>query len=341
MQKFYDSSVVNNCSDNLTSNSASSLDKFRERYLEIVAIEIKKLKQEAFTKKDIIFAANSYPEFDRMKANFVWREDLYADVSKLLSSIAQQLALELKNEALKLVEYMTSLLWGSNQVKSRLIEKSEDYFLSKLENSLSVLFLRFARPVAEVLIRGPLNSDTRNKIVKSLDVDIEIVDNYYKGEEPAFKVLKKYVKYGSDLLYNSDVRQKVLGITAVATPVINIAAETYINFSNELKNPQEIVIFEVENDINAFEEYLRAAIFDAAGFEAYCIQELKGLVDSFREKAGTWTGVAQNEWLQGNTLLLAEIPPQLKSQESNLEVSERLRQLSAALKKTRTQEIGF
>ncbi|MFM5995232.1 MAG: hypothetical protein ACKO9U_11785 [Dolichospermum sp.] len=39
-----------------------------------------------------------------------------------------------------------------------------------------------------------------------------------------------------------------------------------------------------------------------------------------------------NEWLQGNPLLLAEIPNNLKSQASNLEVSERLRQLSIALK---------
>lgn len=103
-------------------------------------------------------------------------------VSKYSLSVARQLAVELKNEALKLVEYMTSLLWGSNQVKNRVIEQSENEFMSRLENSLSVLFLRFARPVAEVLIRGPLNSDTRNKVVKSLGVDIEIVDNYYIGE---------------------------------------------------------------------------------------------------------------------------------------------------------------
>ncbi|MHC5594651.1 MAG: hypothetical protein ACYTXC_01550 [Nostoc sp.] len=82
---------------------------------------------------------------------------------------------------------------------------------------------------------------------------------------------------------------------------------------------------------------MRAAIFEAAGFESYCIQELKGLIDSFREKEGTWTGIAHNEWLQENPLLLAEIPPELRSQESNLEVSDRLRQLSTALKNTRMQ----
>lgn len=42
--------------------------------------------------------------------------------------------------------------------------------------------------------------------------------------------------------------------------------------------------------------------------------------------------------LHGNLLLLAEVPPELRSQ-SNLEVSERLRQLSIALKKTRMQEV--
>ena len=324
LQKYYDAYIINKALDNLTANSLTQIEKFREGYLEIVDQEMQKLREETFKKKDTIFLANSNPEFDRMKANFAWREDLYNDISRLLSNIARQLALELQNESLNLVAYMTSLLWGSDQVKARLIENSEDYFLAKLENSLSVLFLRFARPVAEALIRGPVNSDTRNKIIKSLGVDIEIVDNYYSGKEPAYSLLKRYVKYGADLLFNLEVRQQVLGITGIVTGIATAA------INNEI--PQQAVIFEVENDINAFEEYLKFAIFNAASFESYCIQELKGLVDSFREKEGTWTGVALNEWLQGNPLLLAEIPNNLKSQQSNLEVSERLRQLSIALK---------
>ena len=324
LQKYYDAYIINKALDNLTANSLTQIEKFREGYLEIVDQEMQKLREETFKKKDTIFLANSNPEFDRMKANFAWREDLYNDISRLLSNIARQLALELQNESLNLVAYMTSLLWGSDQVKARLIENSEDYFLAKLENSLSVLFLRFARPVAEALIRGPVNSDTRNKIIKSLGVDIEIVDNYYSGKEPAYSLLKRYVKYGADLLFNLEVRQQVLGITGIVTGIATAA------INNEI--PQQSVIFEVENDINAFEEYLKFAIFNAASFESYCIQELKGLVDSFREKEGTWTGVALNEWLQGNPLLLAEIPNNLKSQTSNLEVSERLRQLSIALK---------
>jgi Dynamin family len=339
LQKYYEYSVVNKPLESSTAKSFTQIEKFRERYLQIVEAEMKKLREETFNKKDTIFLANSNPEFDRMKANFAWRDHLYADISKLLSSIAHQLALELKDEALKLVEYMTSLLWESDQVKSRLIENSEEYFLAKLENSLSVLFLRFARPVAEALIRGPVNSDTRNKIIKSLGVDIEIVDNYYSGEEAAFKILKKYVKYGSDLLFNPELRQQVLGVPGVATQIAGVATQIVVDVSKDLVSSQESVVFEVENDINAFEEYLRYAIFGASGFESYCIQELKGLVDSFRDKEGTWTGVALNEWLQGNSILFAEIPDNLKSEESNLEVSERLRQLSIALKRSRSPEI--
>lgn len=336
LQKYYEYSVVNKPLESSSANTFTQIEKFRERYLQIVEAEMKKLREETFKKKDTIFLANSNPEFDRMKANFAWRDSLYGDISKLLYSIAHQLALELKDEALKLVDYMTRLLWESNQVKFRLIENSEEYFLAKLENSLSVLFLRFARPVAEALIRGPVNSDTRNKIIKSLGVDIEIVDNYYSGEEAAFKVLKKYVKYGSDLLFNPELRQQVLGVAGVATQIAGVATQIVVDVSKDLVSSQDSVVFEVENDINAFEEYLRYAIFGASGFESYCIQELKGLVDNFREKEGTWAGVALNEWLQGNSILFAEIPDNLKSKESNLEVSERLRQLSIALKRSRS-----
>lgn len=333
LQNFYEASVINRPLERINNDSSSSIEKFRERYLQLVESEIQKLREETLIKKEIIFDANSFPEFDRTKSNYAWREDLYADTRQFLDSLARQLAAELKDEALTLVDYMTTLLWGSRQVKERLIGYSEDEFLSRLENSLSVLFLRFARPVAESLIRGPLNSDTRTQIVKSLGADIELIDNYYQGDEPAFRVLKKYVKYGSDLLFNSDLRQQVLGVTGIAKQVIGMTIDNVIDLASELTPPRDAVTFEVTNDINAFEEYLRNGIFEAAGFESYCIQELRGLVDLFREKEGTWTGVAINAWVQENPQLLAELPANLKLQEFNLEVSERLRQLSTALKR--------
>jgi len=337
LQNFYETSVINKPLEKVNNESSSSIEKFKERYGQLLASEMAKLRQETLRKKEIIFDANSFPDFDKVRANYAWRDDLYGDVRTFLAALARQLAAELKDEALKLVDYMSSLLWGSSQVKERLIGYSEQEFLTRLENSLSVLFLRFARPVAEALIRGPVNSDTRSQIVKSLGVDVELIDNYYQGDEPAFRVLKKYVKYGSDLLFNPNLRQQVLGVTEIAKNVIGMTVDTvgvnWIDLADQLTPPREVVTFEVTNDINAFEEYLRHGIFEAAGFESYCIQELRGLVDIFREKEGTWAGVAQNEWYKENPQLVAELPANLKSQEFNLEVSERLRQLAIALKR--------
>jgi len=337
LQNFYETSAINKPLEKVNNESSSSIEKFKERYGQLLASEMAKLRQETLRKKEIIFDANSFPDFDKAKANYAWRDDLYGDVRKFLDALARQLAAELKDEALKLVDYMSSLLWGSSQVKERLIGYSEQEFLTRLENSLSVLFLRFARPVAEALIRGPINSDTRSQIVKSLGADVELIDNYYQGDEPAFRVLKKYVKYGSDLLFDPNLRQQVLGVTEIAKNVIGMTVDTvgvnWIDLADQLTPPREVVTFEVTNDINAFEEYLRHGIFEAAGFESYCIQELRGLVDIFREKEGTWAGVAQNEWYKENPQLVAELPAHLQSQEFNLEVSERLRQLAIALKR--------
>ena len=338
LQNFYETSVINKPLEKVNNESSSSIEKFKDRYRQLLASEMAKLRQETFRKKEIIFDANSFPDFDKAKANYAWRDDLYGDVRKFLDALARQLAAELKDEALKLVDYMSSLLWGSSQVKERLIGYSEQEFLTRLENSLSVLFLRFARPVAEALIRGPVNSDTRSQIVKLLGADVELIDNYYQGDEPAFRVLKKYVKYGSDLLFNPSLRQQVLGVTEIAKNFIGMTVDTVIDLADQLTPPREVVTFEVTNDINAFEEYLRNGIFEAAGFESYCIQELRGLVDIFREKEGTWAGVAQNEWYKENPQLVAELPANLKSQEFNLEVSERLRQLAIALKRNSSSQ---
>ncbi|GCL54392.1 hypothetical protein NIES3806_17330 [Microcystis aeruginosa NIES-3806] len=342
LQNFYETSVINKPLEKVNNESSSSIEKFKERYGQLLASEMAKLRQETLRKKEIIFDANSFPDFDKVRANYAWRDDLYGDVRTFLAALARQLAAELKDEALKLVDYMSSLLWGSSQVKERLIGYSEQEFLTRLENSLSVLFLRFARPVAEALIRGPVNSDTRSQIVKSLGADVELIDNYYQGDEPAFRVLKKYVKYGSDLLFNPSLRQQVLGVTEIAKNVIGMTVDTvgvnWIDLADQLTPPREVVTFEVTNDINAFEEYLRHGIFEAAGFESYCIQELRGLVDIFREKEGTWAGVAQNEWYKENPQLVAELPANLQSQEFNLEVSERLRQLAIALKRNSSSQ---
>jgi Dynamin family len=302
----------------------TSQEDFKNRYLAHVDRLFQDLWTKTIERRELIFKKHSIVQFDSVPANYAWREELYADISQMLLDIAKELAIELRLQALELVNYMTSLLWESQEVKLRLIANTEAY-VEALNRSLSVLFLRFARPMVESLIRGPVGSEIRQNIVRSLGVDIEILDNYYQGEEPAFSFLKRYVKYGRELLVDSTLRKEVLGI--VESIVDNFIPEY---------TPEEAVIAEVEADLKAVQIYLRSAIFEAAGFQQYCLQELDRLRDIFiaaENTGGTWGAVVCNEWLEDNPKLLSALPVELKNHEVNLEVSERLRQLSTALKK--------
>lgn len=102
LQNFYETSAINKPLEKVNNESSSSIEKFKERYGQLLASEMAKLRQETLRKKEIIFAANSFPDFDKAKANYAWRDDLYGDVRKFLDALARQLAAELKDEALKL-----------------------------------------------------------------------------------------------------------------------------------------------------------------------------------------------------------------------------------------------
>jgi hypothetical protein len=316
---YYDGNIRTNNREPLV--NATIQTAFKNRYLAHVDRLFNDLRTKTAQRRELIFKKYSVIQFDSVPANYAWREELYADISRMLLDIAKELAIELRAQALELVNYLTASLYDSEEVKNRLIANTEEY-VEALNRSLSVLFLRFARPMVESLVRAPVGSEMRQNIVKNIGVDIDILDNYYEGEESAFSCLKRYIKYGRDLLYDRSIREKILGI---AEPIV----EAFIVEPTS----EAAVIAEVEADLMAVETYLRSAIFEAAGFQQYCLQELDRLRDIFINSEAIWSGVIQNEWLEDNPKLLAALPAELRSHEVDLEVSDRLRQLSIALKK--------
>ena len=319
--------------DQLTAPSKAHVS-FHSRYLAHVDELFLAFKEQAENRRELIFKQQSVIEFDSHKTNFDWREELYADISQMLQDISKELAIELRQEALELVDYISSLMWNSPEVKLRLIADAEDY-VEMLNRSLSVLFLRFARPMVEALVRGPVDSEIRRSIIKRLGPDIEILDNYYSGESIEFRTLKRFANYGMKLLYDLTIREKVLGLQAAAeiAQIVQITevVEAVGQAAQPELTPEELLIREVEADLKAVEVYLKEAIFEAAGFRQYCSQELDRLRDKFINSKAVWSGVAMNEWLGENPLLLLELPDNLKKHEVNLEVSDRLRQLTIAL----------
>ncbi|MDP3009170.1 MAG: dynamin family protein [Methylococcales bacterium] len=335
---------VNNRFKDGNEQSIKNRQLFKARYEELVKEKINVLPTRQLEQRQITFDSVSNPVFDAAKANIAWREKLYSDVRVMTAELARNLALELQQEALDLISELEKQLWGSKTVKTKLV-RDETNYVSQLEHSLNTLFLRFARPVVELLVRAPVGSTTRKEARKKMGADIEIIDNYYSGEEPALERLCQYANHGVTLLTDEQKRKEVLGVSANAVidsliasnPFVTIAlnaAKTVVHELNEsMTNEQDTMIAEVEADIRVLEHYLIYGIFEASGFSAFCQQELDDLRDSFLDVAnkGYWDGVVRNEWQAGNAVLLQELPPLLQSLKFNIETSDRLKQLRVSL----------
>ena len=269
---------------------------------------------------------------------------------------------ELQAEIQAIVQELQDLLWGSKQVKVELIPDVQQY-LKDLERSLNTLFLRFVRPIVELLIYAPVGSSLREEIREKLGADIEIIDNYYTGDEPAFERVGRYVNHGVDLLLDKNKRLDILGKGAdkmfgngasiaktlisihplgrFGLPIVEGITEIISDKSTKKQDSENKVdersqvIQEVEADLQAFEHYLLYGIFAAAGFQAFCLQEIESLKDNFLKNEGRWGGVVRNEWEKGNPLLLKELPAELQKQEFDTLVSDKLKQLGIALEKVK------
>lgn len=336
---------INNVSKVYLENSETFV-KFNETYTQNIKQQMEQLTSRQLEARKIIFDKCSTPVFDAMESNIQWREKLYEESRKLLRNISLNMATSLVQEADTLMDGMKQELWGSEEVERRLIANKQQY-RENLERSFNTLFLRFARPVVEALLRKPVGSQARNEIFKRLDADIEIIDNYIETDEPAFKRVGRYAKYGSELLMNPRIRSEVLGVSASAAKFLlrknfltNIALDALEaaleSGSKDSQNALDLLITEVESDLQALEHFLLQGIFDAAGFKAFREQELAQLRDDFLDKKSTWAGVVQNEWKRGNPVLLKDLPQHLQGQKFDTVVSDKLRQLGIALNQTVT-----
>lgn len=321
--------------------SAQTFECFNVAYTQNIQQHMEQLPSRQIDARKIIFDKCSTPVFDGNESNLQWRKKLYEDARKLLKNISLNMANNLVQEADTLIEAMQQELWGSDEVERRLIQNKQHY-KENLERSFNTLFLRFARPVVEILLRKPVGSPARNELFKRMGADIEIIDNYIETDEPAFKRVGRYAKHGSGLLMNPRLRAEVLGVSASATKFVlrknflaNIALdaiETVMAIGTESNiNALDLLITEVESDLQALEQFLSQGIFDAAGFKAFREQELDQLRDDFLDKKSTWAGVVQNEWRRSNPTLLKELPLHLQNQKFDTAVSDKLRQLGTSL----------
>lgn len=326
--------------ENKGEEETESIKQFRSRYQQLIQDGLSQLPALNPKRRQDVFDKESRPVFDALIVNDAWRKILYDnDINEFLHKIAEKLSSELLKDCQQFVDYMGSQLWGSSEVKKYILDETQ--LRLQFESGLRSLFLRFARPVAESLIRGPLASERRKEIVRKLGYDIELLDNYYEGDDPAFERLKRYVKYGKSLIEDTVVRKVVLGIEPKVALGIELINKTLEDLKPKPATTVQEVIEEVESDIKSLEKYLKEVVFTAAGFASYLSQELKRLRDQFASSSHVWAGVAINEYESENLKLLNELPAELKNPAFDIEISERLRQLRLALEDAKVKDSDF
>lgn len=314
----------------ILTETGEGIKRFEERYLTTVQDAMRQLPSRQEKRREALFGTKLVSEVDWSENNYQWREKLSAEIMEMIETIAKELSGEIIQECDELIRYISTLLWGV--AESRISQKiilSRQELESRLRHGLQTLFLRFARPVARALIDGPFDSQRRREIVRRLGVDMELLDPYYEGDEPAYESLKKFVRYGRALLIDPRLRKEVLGVDAQIKTEIPHSTEDIA--TTDLS--KERLIAEVEADLQALEVYLKKAVFAAAGFLAYRNQELFTLCQRFYEKEFLWREMLRHELYAGNPVLLKDVPKECLGQTYDLEVCERLRQLRIALDK--------
>ena len=313
----------------------ASLQVWMDAYKKDIAARIQNLPSRQDKARNDIFRATANPAFVPSKANDAWREKLYQEALEAIQEAAGSLASNLNAMILQVRNHVQQLLWGSPEV-DHVMSGSLALDQAYLENALKILFLRFARPIADVLIRAALGSQMRANRLTGLSADIEAMNSYLvdrKEIDSAFRQPKLYGEFGFALLSDKAIREQQIGEPKVhmpdSAPAKALMDEKFPG--NETFPGANQVIREVEGDLVGLEVILGEGLFEASGFAGFSYAELQSLVDHFLARASQWRGLAEHEWRIANPRLMAELSPELKTVEVDIEVSARLANLREAL----------
>lgn len=313
----------------------AALEVWMVAYKKDIAERIQNLPSRNKEARSAIFQASANPTFDQSKANDAWREKLYHEVLSAIQEAAGSLASNLNEMILSIRNHTQELLWGSQRV-DHVMSGSLALDQAYLENALKILFLRFARPIADVLIRAALGSQMRANRIAGLSADIEAMNSYLEDRkeiDSAFRQPKLYGEFGFSLLSDKSIRAERIGDPKIHIPSCAPAKELMDGTftGNETFPGEHQVIREVEGDLVGLEVILSEGLFEASGFAGFSYTELQSLVDHFLSRASQWRGVAEQEWRNGNPKILAELPTECKTLEVDMNVCERLANLKLAI----------
>lgn len=268
------------------------------------------------------------------------RRELHPQAMSAIDEISIGLADALHEILRSMVDEAVRVLWGVEAVRRELIG-DEKATRMRIEHGISTLFLRFARVAVNLLISVPRSQ--RPQLVNAERSDLLMLAQFDSRLEPGWA---DRADRTLDLLVFAAEKMKLLppGSAEVVAGIKSAvpgpkARRDPFGSDGAPKGVSELggVVTEVQTDVAALRDLLKLAVFDAAGFAAYCAQEADRLRLRFLDaenRERRWHHVVQTEVRRKNP----RVPFRLDDREDELR---RKRELGLILSEVRDARSRF
>ncbi|OQY18316.1 MAG: hypothetical protein B6I36_07235 [Desulfobacteraceae bacterium 4572_35.1] len=342
--------------DELDSESAEK--KLYQVYVELVA---QKLEPVVLTEEKVqkFLDINREPRLRPERANDQVRTQTNIEVSKALKELGDALAEKIYDQLGRVLEAMTTELWGDLRVEEKLIE-SREIFERKLKAGIDALLTRFSRPLIEATLVTPRGEIGRKDTLKKVSKDLNALASYNVVSIPppesrpekeeateeadiGSKQEKKGIftsKRGKSQNEEPEKKDKVetqYRQTDSAQKLIEFIDKQGLHGKSETLSHEDetmidqssaLVKEEVIEDFNLMSDYLNKNVFFASGVTEFRAQEFRRLLDRFQVNAPAWRGITKNGFNRNDPKLMTVLPNDLKRtkfDEAPLKILDRLR----------------
>lgn len=365
IEKFLENILAQLNQDLSTTLVEESVNGMNEAYGKLAAGKIGSLKGLEPTERDKFYSAQTmeYGQ-DYIHLNTELRKNVYdKDVLPLIRELSTSLSSDLHA---RLVHYMDSLSTHFNDsidVRTIIMDymdiDSPEAYRKHLESAMGALYLRYARPLSEALLRFRHGSKDRLELARRLAPTLQSLSLSCPDDAPAaYANLAQYVARGA-VEAPSPVKQVTQAATKTAAEKLArkvtggvvggtmagpvgavvgaMAADAVIDAAASMAgdkavcNSLEDVTKEVESDREALKYYLVNAIFQCSGIGEFADNEMGNIRRAFIASKGKLRADSRNAYDYNDPRFMELVPADLRQKECDTRVADLLHQLTMAL----------
>jgi GTPase Era involved in 16S rRNA processing len=189
-------------------------------------------------------------------------------ISNLLSDgLGQIVWMKIK----EILDFITAQIFYIEEIQKWLLnDMTQGSFKNMINKNIKTLILRITRPAIDLFLRYPRHDNRKNTILLYKN-EVMTLDLFYKDEKSAKKRGLPFFLISEANTFKDDSNHRLE------------FESSELNEPKMCSNPSE-VITEINEDIDAFKNYLKYSIYYASGIEAFFQQEINEISNKFRQE---------------------------------------------------------